>query len=151
MTKLKHAVDIDRSLADVYHLAQQVERYPEFLPGYMESRILENIDGELLVERKAMVHGKVTQWRSLVRFNGHDEIQFTHAAGPLKGMRVVWSFSPVSSMKTRLQIVHHVRVPRRWPVGWILEKTYYGPAINKIAHGVVRDFKQACETAGTLS
>jgi ribosome-associated toxin RatA of RatAB toxin-antitoxin module len=150
MTKLNHAIDIDRALAEVYNRAKDVERYPEFLPGYLESRIIENVNGELLVERKALVHGQVKQWRSRVRFNGKDEIQFEHAAGPLKGMRVVWSFCALAPTKTRLQIVHHVRVPRRWPVGWFLEKTYYGPAINKIAHGVVRDFKEACETAAVV-
>jgi ribosome-associated toxin RatA of RatAB toxin-antitoxin module len=147
MTRLEHSIEIDRSLTEVYALAQQVERYPEFLPGYLESRIIGRSNSKVLLERKAIVRGQLREWRSWVSFlNGH-QILFVHAAGPLKGMKVVWSFTPISPSKTRLDMVHDIRVPRRWPIGWLLEKTYYGPAVNEMANGVVRDFKQACEMA----
>jgi ribosome-associated toxin RatA of RatAB toxin-antitoxin module len=151
MTRLEHTIDIERPLTDVVKLAKQVEKYPEFLPGYLESRIVEKKEDAVLLERKAVVKGKLHTWRSWVRFPNEEHIEFEHAAGPLKGMQIVWSFSSLTPFQTRLQIVHHVKVPRAWPLGWFLEKTYYAPGVNQMANGVVKDFKLACERGGQAS
>ena len=50
MTKLTHTVEIQRPLSEVYGLARQVERYPEFLPGYVESRIVQRRESGALLE-----------------------------------------------------------------------------------------------------
>lgn len=148
MTPLKHSVTIDRPVRDVYALAEQVERYPEFLPGYVESRVLERQGDQTLLQRKALVRGRLHEWRSWVRFTRDQAIQFEHAAGPLQGMQVVWNFTPLSESRTELVIRHAVQVRRRGILGRVLEKWFFAPRINEIADQVILAFKLAAEHGG---
>src|SRR5262245_40844971 len=116
MTTLKHAVEIEKPLEDVYALARQVDRYPEFLPGYLESRILDRRDGRLLLERKAIIQGRLFQWKSWVAFQTNKTIFFTQVEGPLKGMRVEWSFRALAERRTALTLTHVFHVTHPWGV-----------------------------------
>jgi ribosome-associated toxin RatA of RatAB toxin-antitoxin module len=145
MTRLEHSVQIDRPLSDVYSLATQVDRYPEFLPGYLESRVIERRNGDLLLERKAFVKGKIRQWRSWARFCPAEAIHFEHAEGPLKGMQVKWIFTAMSPHRTQLKIIHLFPDFRVFSLAWIREKFIYRSGVNKMATQVVQSFKKACE------
>jgi ribosome-associated toxin RatA of RatAB toxin-antitoxin module len=151
MQRLNHAVDIDRALPEVYRLARQVERYPEFLPGYIESSVQEIQKDRLLLARKAVMRGKVRAWKSWVRFTENDCIDFEHAAGPLKGMNVHWQFSALGPACTHLEIIHRMQV--RWPLGLgrLFEKWVAAPQVSEMAEAVVRAFKNACEACEILS
>ena len=152
MTPLKHTAVIDCPLHQAYALAEQVERYPEFLPGYSESRFIEqHPDGRRLLARKATVRGVSHAWRSWVRFEKDQWIDFEHAAGPLQGMKVRWLFTSLAPQKTRLTIRHDVRVARRGITGWFLEKFFFAPRVSGIAGEVIEAFKKACENGGEKS
>jgi ribosome-associated toxin RatA of RatAB toxin-antitoxin module len=146
MTRLKHVAEINKPLKDVYVLAKQVDRYPQFLPVYLESRILERHHGRLLLERKAVVRGELHMWQSWVRFEDLVGIDFEHAAGPLKGMKVRWCFEALSPKHTRLTITHDIRVRRPFLVGWFKEKLLFAPRVSEMADRVINGFKQACES-----
>jgi ribosome-associated toxin RatA of RatAB toxin-antitoxin module len=145
MIPLQHSVTIEKPVHDVYALAREVERYPEFLPGYVESRILEKRDDQTLLLRKAIVRGTLHEWQSWVRFQPDEAIDFEHAAGPLQGMRVRWSFTPLPNQQTQLVIRHEVNVRRKGLLGWMLEKWFFAPRINEIADQVILAFKHAAE------
>lgn len=144
MTRLRHAIVINRPLEEVYALAKDVERYPEFLPGYLESKIVDRQGDRLLLQRKATLRGEIKQWKSWASFSPQG-ITFEHAEGPLKGMQAVWRFQTLTPSRTELVISHsfEIREPQGW--GWILEKFVYKPRISELAEQVVRAFKQACE------
>ena len=145
MTRLKHVTDIKKPLQEVYSLAKQVDRYPEFLPEYLESRVLERHHGRLLLERKAMVRGTLYAWRSWVSFDDLTGINFEHAAGPLKGMKIRWHFEALSPEDTRLTITHDIRVDPSVRLAWLKEKFFYAPSVRRMADRVIIGFKQACE------
>ena len=148
MIRFEHSVEIDRPVSDVYSLAEQVERYPEFLPGYLESRIIARRDDGILLERKAFVKGRMTQWRSWASFRPEQTIRFEHAEGPLKGMEVEWLFTARSAARTSLKITHLFPAfrpfSRAWWRGWFV----YGPGVRRMASQVVESFKLACEATG---
>ena len=133
MTRLQHTAVIERPLRDTYRLAQQVERYPEFLPGYLESRIIERQGERLLLQRKALVEGEIKEWKSWASFLDSQTIVFEHAEGPLKGMTVTWEFNALSPNSTELAITH------------LFETDHYKPAIDHLANLVINAFKTACE------
>ena len=145
MTRLKHVTDIHRPLKAVYSLAAQVDRYPEFLPQYLSSRILERQAGRVLLERQAVVRGQLHTWQSWVRFEEMSGIDFEHAAGPLKGMKVRWQFEALSPDTTRLTITHDIRVHRPFLFGWLKEKILFAPSVSEMADRVIDGFKRACE------
>jgi ribosome-associated toxin RatA of RatAB toxin-antitoxin module len=132
IVRLEHTAEIDCAPEAVYARAQDVERYPEFLPGYVSSRIIEREKGRALIEREASVQGKPYQWRSWVRFEP-GQIHFEHASGPLRGMRVRWTFTPLPAGRTHLSIVHE------------MEPSEHVQKVGDLAAQVVQAFKRACE------
>jgi len=144
MTELKHAVEIQKPLGEVYALAREVERYPEFLPGYTESRIVKRSGDGALLQRAAVLRGKRVQWKSWVSWKENEAIHFTQEEGPLKGMRVTWRFVALSPASTQLTITHRYETPRSFGmsrlVEWIVK-----PRLNAIATQVIEAFKLACE------
>src|SRR4030088_1653804 len=104
MTQLKHAIEIDRPIEDVYALAKQVERYPEFMKDYLTSQIVEHSPDGDVVERSAMVKGKLYTWKSRVSYQENEGVYFVHQEGPLHGMQVSWRFLELTPERTRLTI-----------------------------------------------
>ena len=151
MMRLEHSADIGQSLQNVYARARAVERYPEFLPGYVTSRIVDGDREQALIERQARVRGKLHTWRSRVRFRDNRSIHFQHVNGPLEGMRVHWQFAALAEGRTRLSIIHEIQVKRPFPINKVLERWIYGPKVGELAAQVVAAFKQACESKEKLS
>lgn len=144
--RLEHSADIAQSLTDVYARARAVERYPDFLPGYVASRIVEKQGDRALIERQARLRGKLHTWRSRVEFRDNRSIHFQHVNGPLEGMSVDWQFAALAERRTRLSIVHDIRVKCPFPINKVLERWFYGPKIDALAAQVVTAFKHACES-----
>jgi ribosome-associated toxin RatA of RatAB toxin-antitoxin module len=145
MTRLEHGVLIRRPLAEVYALCRQVERYPEFLPDYRESKILSQIGDAFLLERAAVMKGQLYRWKSWARFKENQSIHFEHVEGPLRGMQVDWHFYPVHRVSTQVVIIHQFQIQRPWGVGFFLEQFVFKPRLNGIAGQVVAALKEVCE------
>ena len=140
---LIHEVLIDRPAEDCFHLASQVERYPDFLPGYLKSRVIERQADRFLLERSALVRGRLHEWSSWVQLRPNEEILFEHAAGPLKGMQVQWLFIRQAADRTTLRIIHRFHSDRPW--GWFFERFLVAPAVGGMAAQVIEGFKKTCE------
>jgi ribosome-associated toxin RatA of RatAB toxin-antitoxin module len=132
-------------LATIFHLAVDVERWPDHLPHYRFVRFREHAtDGGGLVEMSAnRPFGPVnwpTWWlsemavqRESPRTGGEDpRIRFRHVEGMTAGMEVEWSFHPVRG-GTRVRIVHVWNGPS-WPlVGGLAATGVIGPVF---VHGI---------------
>ncbi len=146
MARMTHSIDIERPLTEVYALARQVERYPEFMPDYLSSKVIERTPEGDVVERSALVKGKLYVWKSRVTFQENEGVYFVHQEGPLHGMQVSWRFLSLDPSRTRLTITHTFQIQRKFPfLGQLLEAWYYKPNISDIAGRVVVGFKKACE------
>jgi ribosome-associated toxin RatA of RatAB toxin-antitoxin module len=146
MRKLAYSTDISRPLAEVYALASQVERQPEFMSDYLSCRILERQPERLLLERTAKIHGKIVAWQSWVSFRENEGLYFTHKGGRLDGMQVTWRFSSQDAHHTRMTITQtfHISHPLPW-IGAFMERWVFGPKLSDIAQRVIQSFKRACE------
>ena len=151
MTKLTHSVNIQKPLSEVYDLARQVEKYPNFLPGYVESRIISVRENGALLERAARIRGKLVRWKSLVRWKENEAIHFIQQEGPLKGMWVNWQFDALTPQSTQLTITHLFNLSRPLGLGKIIENWIFKPRLNEIASQVIASFKLACETEKAVS
>src|SRR5688572_23985694 len=107
--RLEDAILIDCPAAPLYRLISQLEKHVELLPGYLESRVLSRQGDTCVLQRKAMIHGKLRQWKSEVRFEPERALHFVQIEGPFTGMQVLWDLEPVGD-KTRLRIIHDVRI-----------------------------------------
>ena len=143
------------SLAVIFELAADVERWPEHLRHYRHVRLLERDPaGGGLVEMSAnRPFGAVdwpTWWMSEmeVRPLGRilpPAIRFRHVRGITTGMEVEWSFAPAPG-GTRVRIVHEWNGPR-WPViGGLAATLVIGPIfIHGIASRTLAGLAHAAE------
>lgn len=145
--RLHHCITIQRPLEEVYDIASQIERYPEYMPDYLESRILERREDYCLVERKAKSRGLLYSWKSKVCFDPPYLINFEHLSGPVKGMIVQWRFHAVGHDATFLEFIHQLQIKTPPLLGWFRERFFFAPRISETADRVIISFKQACENS----
>jgi len=149
MIRLQDSILIQRPAAEVYSLISDLEGHQNLLPGYIESRIIEQIRGGCVLQRKAVIHGKLRNWKSLVHFEPDRALHFEQLEGPLKGMQVHWKLNPVRE-QTWLEIIHSVHV-RPWWKRWWMERVVAKPAIEQTARLVLKAIQQAAEQKVALS
>ena len=143
MTRTENFITIYADLEKVYRLAQEVEKYPEFIPGYKESKIVGQEKGKIIIERAALINKKLNRWKSKAWFNLNRSIEFEQIEGRLKGMKVEWLFERIPG-GTKLTIIHtfKIKVP---PIGWFIEKVIARPRIEQITENVLTAFKNRIE------
>jgi|GEM_PF-1282157 len=146
MTTLDYRIEIAKPLTEVYNLACQVERQPEFIPDYLSCAVIAEDQERKLLERSAKIRGKVIRWESWVRFQPNEGVYFTHKGGRLDGMQVQWRFAAANSHHTQMTITQKFHV-RHWlpGVGPFLEQRVFGPKLKDMAQRVIQNFKKACE------
>lgn len=116
---------VQASVASIFGLAADVERWPTHLAHYRYVRFLDGggSDGVRVVEMSAnRPFGLVdwpTWWTSRmsvvgVEASSRPAVRFTHVAGVTKGMEVEWTFEPAGN-GTLVRIVHVWNGPA-WPL-----------------------------------
>ncbi len=131
-------------LATIFHLALEVERWPQHLPHYRYVRFLERAadDGGLVEMSANRPFGRLhwpTWWvsemavrREMRSHSDHPRIRFRHVRGITSGMEVEWSFHPAPG-GTRVRIVHVWNGPA-WPVvGALAARAVIAPVF---VHGI---------------
>lgn len=98
----------------VFHLAAEVERWPELLPHYRWVRVLERSGERKVVEMAARRDWIPVKWISIQRlFPDEHRITFQHIGGATRGMVVEWTLVPVGGGS-------HVRIWHDFRPGWPL-------------------------------
>jgi len=140
---LEDSVLIDCPPRALYALISDVERHKDLLPGYQESRIVDRAEDVLVLQRRAMIHGRMRCWKSEVSMEENRSIHFRQLEGPLRGMQVRWDLEP-EGQQTKLRIIHDVSVKPWWKKWW-MEQVIARPAIEKTARMVLEALKLAAE------
>ncbi|MDQ3809967.1 MAG: SRPBCC family protein [Chloroflexota bacterium] len=146
------------SSAIAFELAAQVERWPRILPHYERVRVLRQMaDGGRLVEMAARRDllpvpgpGVPLRWTALQTLHPTEpRVAFEHVAGPTRGMRVAWTFTPIAHGQLEIQI-RHVFEPR-WPLPRPLVDLVVGQYfVNGVAARTLRRIGELAE-ARTLT
>ncbi len=141
--RLEDSIVIQRSSRQIYDLIKDVERHAQLLPGYIESRIVERKNGSYIVQREALMAGRVRRWKSEIWMEDGKCMHFRQVEGPLAGMHVRWVLEPHEEA-TRMSIIHDVRMKPRWK-GWWFERWVAKPAIERTAREVLNAIKNVAE------
>lgn len=143
MLRLEDSIHIHRSRSDLYRLISDVEGHAVLLPGYSESKIIQQDGDHYVVQREAIIHGRKRRWTSEVRFEPDRALHFRQLEGPLRDMKILWELSEEDST-TQLRITHEMDVRPRWK-GWWMERFVAKPAIEKTARRVLEAIKESAE------
>ena len=89
------SVLVPHSAEKMYHLVDNVEDYPKFLPWYGKSEVLFRNDTEL----KARIHMDYMGVRQAFATHNHNtpptQIRMDLLEGPFKSLRGTWKFTPL--------------------------------------------------------
>ena len=102
---------LDASVARAYIIVNDVERYPEFLPGCKKVTILECLNEKVRIRVDVSWSGIsdsfVTENRSITNEN----IQMDLSAGPFNNLSGCWSFTPIgeSGCQVRLELNYELK------------------------------------------
>lgn len=94
---------VARSPEVMYRLVDDIERYPEFLPGCSSAEVLAR-SGQEVVARLAVRRGPLRiQFTTRNRLDPGHSVQMELVEGPFKVLEGSWNFSPVASNGCRVE------------------------------------------------
>ena len=77
----------------LFSLVLDIERYPEFVPGYLRAQVLRRGTDTLEVEQSVGVGPATVTFRSQAEFAPLQRIAFHSADGPFHRLAMEWSFA----------------------------------------------------------
>ncbi|MDQ0327557.1 coenzyme Q-binding protein COQ10 [Rhodopseudomonas julia] len=87
---------------EVFDLVSDVESYPEFLPGFLEARILERDGDALLVMQRVGLPGLTIAFRSRAELTRPDRLLITSHDKPFRSLRHEWHFEAIEKARTKV-------------------------------------------------
>ncbi len=134
---------IKADLKKVFKVAEQIDKFGDFIPQYKEVDILKNTENSMVLKRTARIAGKKMCWTSEATIRKDDAIIFEQINGILKGMHTEWRFYPVAE-GTKIAISHDfsLKIP---VVGKLGEKIIYNLFIKNIAQTILLNMKEKLE------
>lgn len=88
----------------VFDLVADIERYPEFLPGWKQARILDRNDNRLLVEQQLQTGPAVFLFHSTALLEPCSGIHITANDGPFHDLHIDWCFTPDTDDQCRITV-----------------------------------------------
>lgn len=118
----------------VYGLVNDIERYPEFVPGCTAATVLERGPQEL-VARLAVKRGLLrTEFTTRNRLDPDRGIHMQLVEGPFKTLEGSWTFSPVASNGCRIDF------RLRFQFASALKSALLEPLFEEVQADLVRAF-----------
>ncbi len=134
MREMTRSALVARPPALVYRLVEEVERYPEFVPGCTAAQVLERGDHQViarLVVQRGLLRTAFTTRNILDP--GHS-VQMHLVEGPFRVLEGRWSFEPVASNGCRIEFA------LRFEFTNALKSALFEPLFEETAGSLVRAF-----------
>lgn len=139
---------IRASREKIFATVSQLLRWPELLPHYRFVRVVDG--GDSAAEGWQSLHMSArggwfpVSWRARFRADVPSaQLHFEHVAAFTKGMRVVWTLTPVVD-GVCVEILHELTF-RLTGFGWLIEPILQHGFIEPVAHRTLKAFKQILE------
>ena len=88
----------------VFDLVADIERYPEFLPGWKHSRILDRNDNRLYAEQQLQTGPLVFRFHSTALLEPCSGIHISANDGPFRELHIDWCFTPIDDDHCRVMV-----------------------------------------------
>jgi ribosome-associated toxin RatA of RatAB toxin-antitoxin module len=134
MREMTRSALVARSPALVYQVVEDVERYPEFVPGCTEAKVLERSPNEM-VARLVVRRGPLrTEFTTRNRLQPGRSMQMDLVEGPFRMLTGTWSFTPVASNGCRIELL------LRFQFSNLFKSALFEPLFEETAASLVRAF-----------
>jgi ribosome-associated toxin RatA of RatAB toxin-antitoxin module len=124
----------------VYQLVEDVERYPEFVPGCAEAKVLSRAADEMVV-RLAVRRGPLrTEFTTRNRLERGRGMHMDLVDGPFRLLEGQWTFTPVAANGCRIDL------SLRFQFSNALKSALFEPLFEETAASLVRAFVQRAQS-----
>jgi ribosome-associated toxin RatA of RatAB toxin-antitoxin module len=125
---------VARRPALLYRLVEEVERYPEFVPGCTAAQVLERGDNQMLA-RLAVRRGLLrTEFTTRNVLDPGHSVHMHLVDGPFRILEGQWSFTPVASNGCRIEFALQFEFSNA------LKSALFDPLFEETAGSLVRAF-----------
>ncbi len=93
MTKHSESRLLPYACEQLFELVLDVERYPEFVPGYLEAWVVERSARHLEVEQEVGMGPATIRFRSRAEVEGQRRIHVHATDGPFRRLELTWVFA----------------------------------------------------------
>lgn len=135
-SKIRRYADVPYTREQMFNLVNDVDAYPEFLPGCRSAsarpRGEHEVEGTIELAKGAL-HKSFTTRNTLKR---PESIDMRLVSGPFKRLHGTWTFSQVEGGKTRIALELEFEFANR------IMAFAIGPVFNQIANSLVDAFVQ---------
>jgi coenzyme Q-binding protein COQ10 len=97
----------------VFDLAADVERYPEFLPGWISARIVKREANVLHVEQVLGIGPAQLRFASRTRLHRPERIEVTSSERPFRHYSLTWLFAPGPPVSCNLSVIVDLELESR--------------------------------------
>lgn len=122
MTELAESGYLPFACERVFALVADIERYPEFVPGYRASRVLGQREDRLQVEQVVGLGGLQFRFRSQAELDPPRAIQVHSADFPFRELAIRWLFEPAGGgCRVTFRMTYRLLLPGfTRPTGFLL-------------------------------
>ncbi len=103
MTTISRSALVMHSAHDMYLLVNDIERYPEFLPGCVGAKVLSLDEHEILASLKLAKIGLSTEFTTRNQLQKDRSIVLSLEKGPFAQLDGRWDFEPLSDQACKIR------------------------------------------------
>ncbi|MBF0096141.1 MAG: type II toxin-antitoxin system RatA family toxin [Magnetococcales bacterium] len=141
MPQIRVTETVPFSQSQMYHLVVDVERYPDFLPWCVKSRVLERNENQFLAELTVAFKGIRESFQTLDILTPEHKVEVNLRSGPFRYLASTWTFTPLDPQRTRIDFFIDFTFQSR------MKEMLLGPVFTQISKQMVNAF---CCRAATI-
>ncbi len=140
MLELRRSAIVAQPAEVVFKLVNDIERYPEFVPGCESAQVLER-DGQEIVARLGVRRGSLsTSFTTRNRLVGGQSVHMRLVDGPFKHFDGHWHVRPLAGDASEIELVLHYQFSNP------IKRALLQPLFSSIAEQMVRAFVQRAQS-----
>lgn len=122
------------SQSQMYNLVVDVERYPDFLPWCVKSRIIERNENQFLAELTVAFKGIRESFQTVDLLTPEHKVEVNLRSGPFRYLASTWTFTPLTPEKTQIDFFIDFTFQNR------MKEMLLGPVFSQISKQMVSAF-----------
>ncbi|MEO5349630.1 MAG: type II toxin-antitoxin system RatA family toxin [Magnetococcus sp. YQC-3] len=134
MPQIRVTETVPFSQSQMYHLVVDVERYPDFLPWCVKSRVMERTENQFLAELTVAFKGIRESFQTVDVLTPEQKVEVNLRSGPFRYLASTWTFTPLSPERTQVDFFIDFTFQSR------MKEMLLGPVFTQISKQMVAAF-----------
>ncbi|GLT15521.1 SRPBCC family protein [Vibrio algivorus] len=136
MPQVNRSALVSFSAQQMYDLVNDIEKYPEFLPGCSGSKLIESTDGALVASVDVSKAGIKKTFITSNTMEPGRRIDLELVDGPFKSLTGFWRFTPLDDFACKIEFSLSFEFTNK------LIEMAFGKVFNELTNNMVNSFTQ---------